>query len=108
MRTRPDLDSVFRALGDPTRRAILGLLAKGERSTGLIAGDFTLSRPTVSKHLGVLHDAGLVTRRQVGRNQLYGIVPAPLGAAYNWLGRYQRFWRASLAQLKRHVEGQGC
>ena len=46
--------------------------------------------------------------RQVGRNQLYGIVPAPLGAAYNWLGRYQRFWRASLAQLKRHVEGQGC
>lgn len=106
MRTTADLDSVFRALGDPTRRAILRLLAKGERSTGLIAGDFTLSRPTVSKHLGVLHEAGLVARRQVGRNQLYGIVPAPLEAAYNWLGRYQRFWSMSLAQLKRHVEGR--
>ncbi len=106
MRTTTDLDSVFHALGDPTRRAILGLLAKGERSTGLIAGDFPLSRPTISKHLGVLHDAGLVMRHQAGRNQLYAIVPAPLGAAYNWLRRYQRFWHMSLAQLKRHVEGR--
>jgi DNA-binding transcriptional ArsR family regulator len=106
MRATTDLDSVFHALGDPTRRAILALLARGEQATGSIAGDFTLSRPTISKHLGVLHGAGLVTRRQEGRNQLYAIAPAPLGDAYNWLGRYQRFWRMSLSQLKRYMEGR--
>lgn len=106
MRTAPDLDRVFRALGDPTRRAILAQLAHGERSTGILARQFTLSRPTISKHLGVLHEAGLVMRRQTGRNQVYAIAPEPLGTAYAWLGQYQRFWRASLARLKRHVEAR--
>ncbi len=106
MRAKIDLDAVFHALGDPTRRAILTRLTRGERSTGVIADDFSLSRPTISKHLGVLQSAGLVTRRQEGRNQLYAIAPAPLAAAYEWLGRYQRFWRMSLAQLKRHLEAR--
>lgn len=106
MRTAADLDAVFHALGDPTRRGILKLLTKGERSTGVISDRFSLSRPTISKHLGVLHRARLVTRRQIGRNQLYAIAPRPLGAAHEWLGQYQRFWSLSLRQLKKHVEGQ--
>ena len=106
MRAKTDLDAVFHALGDPTRRAILTRLTRGERSTGVIADDFSLSRPTISKHLGVLQSAGLVTRRQEGRNQLYAIAPAPLAAAHEWLGRYQRFWRMSLAQLKKHLEAR--
>lgn len=106
MRTKSDLDGVFHALGDPTRRAILSLLAEGERPTGVIADGFPLSRPTISKHLGVLIEAGLVTRRQEGRNQLYAIAPAPLAAAHEWLGEYQRFWRMSLARLKQHLEGR--
>lgn len=106
MRAMTELDSVYHALGDPTRRAILSLLAKGEHATGVIAEDFPLSRPTISKHLGVLHEAGLVTRRQHGRNQLYAIAPAPLAAAHEWLGQYRRFWRMSLARLKKHVEGR--
>lgn len=106
MRAKTDLDAVFHALGDPTRRAILTRLTRGERSTGVIADDFSLSRPTISKHLGVLQSAGLVTRRQEGRNQLYAIAPVPLAAAHEWLGRYQRFWRMSLAQLKRHLEAR--
>lgn len=99
------LDAVFHALGNPTRRGILALLSDGERSTGVIAEDFALSRPTVSKHLGVLLDAGLVTRRHDGRHQYYTLTPGPLADAHEWLGGYQRFWRMSLRRLKRHLEG---
>jgi len=81
-------------------------LADGERSTGAIANDFPLSRPTISKHLEVLKVAGLVTRRQEGRNQLYTLDAEPLAIAHDWLLHYQRFWRLSLTQLKRHLEDE--
>ncbi len=100
------LDPVFHALADPTRREILGMLRSTERSTGAIADAFAHSRPTVSKHLKVLLDARLVERRKEGRNQLYTLRPKPLAEIHEWLSRYQRFWRMSLAQLKRHVEGR--
>ncbi len=99
------LDHVFQALGDPTRRAILAGLMAGERSTGAIAGDFPLSRPTISKHLGVLHRAGLVSRRQRGRNQLYSLEAMPLAGAHEWLANYRSFWKLSLGSLKDHLEG---
>ena len=104
MQIGADLDTVFHALGDPTRRGILAILADGEQPTGIIAENFRLKRPTISKHLGVLKEAGLVTRRQAGRNQLYALEPEPLAAAHEWLARYERFWRLSLAGLKRHLE----
>jgi len=101
---KPTLDDVFRALADPTRREILVLLEGNEASTGEIARRFTLSRPTVSKHLGVLVAAKLVVRRRDGRRQLYSLRPGPMERAHAWLSRYQRHWGRALADLKRHVE----
>lgn len=98
------LDDVFQALSDPTRREILSLLEEGERSTGTIAEVFPVSRPAISKHLRVLHDARLVTRRKEGRNRLYALRPEPLAAAYRWLRHYRDFWEGSLSRLKSHVE----
>ena len=104
MPAAPRLDAVFHALGDPTRRAILAQLVSGERSTGVIARDFPLSRPAISKHLGVLHRAGIVTRRQVGRRQLYRVDPERLGDAQRWLEQTRAMWQVNLARLKRHLE----
>ena len=101
----PELDEVFQALADPTRREILRLLEGGERATGEIAVEFPVSRPAVSRHLRVLYDAQMVTRRKEGRNRLYGLRPEALAEAWEWLARYRRFWRESLAGLKDHVEG---
>ncbi len=100
----PALDPVFRALGDPTRREILRLLRSHEAATGEIAARFSLSRPTVSKHLGVLVDAELVRRRKEGRHQIYQLNAAPLEQAHEWLSEYQRFWQTRLTGLKRYVE----
>jgi DNA-binding transcriptional ArsR family regulator len=102
-----NLDDVFHALSDPTRREILALLGQGERSTGRLADAFPLSRPAISKHLRVLHDAALVDRRREGRNQIYALRAEPMAGAFEWLSRYQRFWRTQLRRLKRHVEEEG-
>lgn len=101
------LDDTFHALADPTRREILALLEEGERSTGRLAQAFPLSRPAISKHLRVLYDAGLVTRRKEGRNQVYSLRAEPMAQAFEWLSRYRQFWRTQLRRLKRHVEEDG-
>ncbi|NIP59248.1 MAG: metalloregulator ArsR/SmtB family transcription factor, partial [Gemmatimonadetes bacterium] len=69
------MDAVFRALSDPIRREILGILRAGERTTGELADRFPVTRPAVSRHLRVLHEARLVERRKEGRNQIYSLVP---------------------------------
>lgn len=102
--TEAELDAVFRALGDPTRRALLARLAEGECSTGVLAGDFSLSRPTISKHLGVLRRVGLVTGRPEGRRWFYRLEPEPLRLADRWLSEYRSFWQQGLGRLRRHVE----
>lgn len=104
MNDEVNLDRVFAAMCNSTRRAILAKLAQGERSTGVIAKEFSLSRPTISKHLGVLKDAGLVKRRHEGRNQIYTLDTKPLAAARQWLLHYEEFWHHSLGQLQRHIE----
>lgn len=104
MRNVAQLDRVFYAIGNKTRRAILANLAEGEQSTGAIAKEFTLSRPAISKHLGVLKAAGLVRRRHEGRNQIYTLEAEPLLAARNWLSRYERFWQLSMTRLQQHLE----
>ena len=73
------------ALADPTRRRIVELLADDERSAGEIASHFPTSRPGVSRHLRVLHDAGLVRVREDGRRRLYSLDPAPLAELNAWL-----------------------
>ncbi len=104
MKATDDLDAVFRALSDPIRREILGILRAGERTTGELADRFPVTRPAVSRHLRVLHEARLVERRKEGRNQIYSLVPERLEDARDWLDRYSRHWRGALERLKTRLE----
>ena len=102
----PTPTAVFRAVADPTRRAILDMLLDGERTVGEIAERFAVSRPAVSKHLRVLRGARLVRARREGRRRLCALEPEPLRAIDTWLDAYRREWQARLARLKRHVESE--
>jgi DNA-binding transcriptional ArsR family regulator len=100
METRqPSTDQVFGALSNPTRRGILDLLLAGPETAQAIADRFDLSRPSVSEHLAVLRNAGLVRAEKDGRFQRYSIVPAPLHEVQAWLNPYERFWRERAADL---------
>jgi DNA-binding transcriptional ArsR family regulator len=94
------LDSVFHALSDPTRRAMLAQLASGERSIGELAAPFAMSFAAASKHVKVLEGAGLIQRRIEGRSHLCRIEPAPLAAADAWLRFYEQFWNSRLDALE--------
>ncbi len=99
------LDRTFSALVDPTRRAILARL---EQEPGLsvseLARPFQLKLPAIMKHLDVLSDAALVARRKRGRVVSVELTPGPMQEAMAWLGRYERFWSASLDRLAEFVE----
>ena len=97
-------EAVFRAIADPTRRRILGLLRGGERSVGEIAANFRCSRPAISKHLRLLRSAGLVTAHRRGTTNLCGLNAKPLRAVNDWLQDYHAFWSESLHSLKSYVE----
>jgi DNA-binding transcriptional ArsR family regulator len=95
---------VFRAIADPTRRAILDRLRAGPANAGALAADFRSSRPAISKHLRVLREARLVIDLRVGRERVYSVDPVPLQSVVGWLEGYRAFWQSSLAQLKRNLE----
>lgn len=100
-------DAVFRALADPTRRQILGILRRhGQQPVGAIASHFRVSRPAISKHLRLLHAAGLVATRKQGSASLCTLQPAPLRLVEDWLHDYQAFWHQSLQGLKHYMENQ--
>ena len=99
-------EAVFSALADPTRRAVLDLLRSGSLPAGRIALAFPVSRPAVSKHLGLLRRARLVQESRHGRNRVYRLNPEPLRAVDTWLDHYRSFWQASLANLKSYVEAE--
>jgi DNA-binding transcriptional ArsR family regulator len=94
------LDTVFHALADPTRRAMLRNLAGGERAVGELAAPFAMSFAAASKHVKVLEQAGLVRRRIAGRSHLCRIEAAPLAAADAWLRFYERFWTTRLDAME--------
>ena len=94
-----DLNRVFHALADPTRRAILDRLATGEATVGHLSRPLPLSFAAVSKHLGVLERAGLVTREARGRERLCRINAGALEDARSWLEFHERFWTARLDAL---------
>lgn len=106
MRQATAADTVYRAIADPTRRAILDRLRAGPANAGALAADFRTSRPAVSKHLKVLRDARLVIDTRLGRERVYEIDPVPLQSVAGWLEGYRAFWQASLDRLKRHLEGK--
>jgi DNA-binding transcriptional ArsR family regulator len=94
------LDTIFHALGDATRRAMLGELAAGARSVGELAEPFAMSLAAASKHIKMLERAGLVRREVRGRTHMCSLDPAPLMSADQWLGIYRRFWISQLDTLE--------
>jgi DNA-binding transcriptional ArsR family regulator len=97
---------VFAAVGDPTRRRVLDLLAKGELAAGELAAPFSITRPAVSQHLRILRRAGLVTVRRQGREQIYGLQAKPLRQVYDWVEHYEQFWNQKLAALGEYLDKQ--
>lgn len=100
MHSHPEqLDLVFSALADPTRRAILARLARGDATVTELVEPSGLGQPTISKHLKVLERAGLVSRSREAHFRPVHLQAAPLRAASEWLGDYRQFWERSLDQL---------
>lgn len=98
--TAAALDRVFAALADPTRRAILGRLARGDATVNQLVAPFGLSQPTISKHLKTLERAGLVSRGREAQYRPVRLAAKALAQAANWIGDYRRFWEESLDQLE--------
>ena len=96
-----ELDIVFHALGDATRRGMLRDLADGERSVGQLAQPYAISLAAASKHIQVLERARLIRREVRGRTHLCHLAPGPLASAHEWLGFYERFWNGRLDILER-------
>jgi DNA-binding transcriptional ArsR family regulator len=107
MKTLPadELTSTFAALADPTRRAILERLAKGEATVNELAEPFPISVQAVSKHLKVLERAGLITRGRSAQLRPSRLEGAPLKEAVEWLATYRRFWQGSFDRLDERVRG---
>lgn len=101
------LDSIFRALADPTRRDMLRRLSFGEHTVGELAEPFDISLAAVSKHIRVLEGAGLVNRTVSGRTHVFRLSPARFAEATEWLRHYERFWNVRLDALRRALnEGE--
>ncbi len=95
------LNTVFHALGDPTRRQMLRDLADGERTVGELAEPFPISLAAASKHIKVLENAGLIRREVRWRTHVCRLAPGPLATAREWLDHYERFWTGNLDELER-------
>ena len=95
------LDTVFHALGDATRRRMLRELASGERTVSQLAEPFAMSLAGASKHIKSLENAGLIHREVRGRTHLCRLEPGPLASAHQWLSFYKRFWIDRLEVLER-------
>jgi DNA-binding transcriptional ArsR family regulator len=93
------LDATFGALADPTRRAIVERLSRGEASVGELAEPFDMSLPAISKHLTVLERAGLVARMKDGRVRHCRLIDEPMRDALEWIGAYGSFWEDKLDSL---------
>lgn len=93
------LSTVFAALADPTRRALLRRLEAGDASVAELAEPFAMSQPAISKHLKVLENAGLVSRRQVGTARYSHLEAQPLKEATEYMERYRRFWKTTFDRL---------
>lgn len=94
-----DLDAIFAALADPTRRAMLTRLAEGEASVGELAAPFQISQPAISKHLKVLEKAGLVERAIDEQRRPARLKAEPMAEAVEWINYFKRFWGDSFDQL---------
>ncbi|MFE6038708.1 ArsR/SmtB family transcription factor [Streptomyces sp. NPDC056452] len=95
-----DQDQLFAALANATRREVLRLLRdQGPQPVQVLADHFAMRRPSLSEHLKVLRDAGLVSEERRGRQRIYRLEAAPLAEVQDWLHPYERFWREKLKGL---------
>jgi DNA-binding transcriptional ArsR family regulator len=99
-----DVQSAFEIIAEPSRRAILGLLATSERSVGELESQLRLPQPTVSKHLKVLRDAGFVESKVDAQRRLYRLRPEPLQEVDLWMAQFRQFWSAHVDALERHLD----
>jgi predicted transcriptional regulator len=103
------LSSVFMALADPTRRAILTRLMAGDANVSELAGPFSISQPAISKHLKVLERAGLISRTRAATARLSHLEAAPMKEATMWMENYRQYWESSFdrldAALKEYIGG---
>jgi DNA-binding transcriptional ArsR family regulator len=97
--TEQQLDLVFNALADPTRRAILARLTEGEANVAELAAPFSVSQPAISRHLKVLEQAGLISRHRRATARLSRLEAEPMREAIAWLGDYERYWSESYERL---------
>ena len=102
----PNLDPLFAALADPTRRAMVERLARGETTVGALAEPFDMSAPAVSRHLKVLERAGLVERRVAAQWRYCRLRPEGLKAIDDWMDAYRRFWNDAFDRLDDHLAAQ--
>jgi DNA-binding transcriptional ArsR family regulator len=99
-----DMSRTFAALGDRTRRAIVHRLASGEATVGELAAPFDLTQQAVSRHIKVLEDAGLVSRRRVAQTRPCRLEPDRLGAAADWIVEQRELWAGRHDRLEEHLE----
>ena len=97
-------DRIFRALADPSRRAIFELLSRGEAAVKDLTARFDISQPAVSQHLAALKDAGLVNDRREGRCAYYRVEPRGMKPLIDWIAHYRAFWTHHVARLERLLE----
>ena len=97
-------NSLWTALVDPNRRAVLDLLAQSELSVGDLVERLGLTQPQTSKHLRVLRDAGLVRVEQRAQRRIYAVDPGPMAELDEWLAPYRRLWNERLDRLGAHLE----
>ena len=98
------LDRVFQALSDPTRRAVIDRLSRGEAPVTELARPFDMALPSFMQHLAVLEDCGLVSSKKTGRVRMCRATPEPLAAAQDWLAERRALWERRLDQLDRFLE----
>jgi len=96
--------NAFAALADPTRARIVDVLAARGRSVNEIVDEFSLTQPSISRHLKILREAGLVSVERKGQQRVYRLDPEPLRAIDQWLDRYRRFWTGKLDDLERRMD----
>ena len=95
------IDTVFAALANPTRRELLRLLRdEGEQPVQYLADHFAMQRPSISEHLKVLREVGLVSEQKQGRHRYYRLQGTPLQTIHHWLAPYERFWQDRLTNLE--------
>jgi DNA-binding transcriptional ArsR family regulator len=102
--TSEQLTTVFMALADPTRRAILERLAHGEASGTELARPFSISVPAISKHLRVLKNADLILHRKEGRTHMFRLAAQPMQGAAAWLEPYRHFWEEQFDSLESYLQ----